>query len=315
MGGGIAMRAAAKAAGMGAFTTRFRGGDNPVVSVARRTALSSVANSGEDIKLVINSKNDVESVEKPLLDDWEFAGEEEDELFMDPGEPSLPRLVFGGVPTIQEATQATDDLKFALQQTYLSTNATYGQQSSDSENVVAGPDVASQNVVPHSPTNHAMQAFRLFNDSPSARTVVASIASDPNVWNAVLQNADLVDYLQTQRTETDPHVEVVLPETDPMVNHSSDESSETGDSKSGPGKGFMEYVVDVKQKISVTVVGMMNSLSDTFQSFFGGLGKDEFTVNHDGTAAISAEKAVIGASLMGLAIMVISVVVLKRPAL
>lgn len=75
----------------------------------------------------------------------------------------------------------------------------------------------------------------------------------------------------------------------------------------------MDYVEDIKQKVTVTVVGMMNSLSDTFQSLFGGSSKDGgVTVNPDGTAGISMEQTLIGSSLMGLAILVIGVVVAKR---
>lgn len=92
-----------------------------------------------------------------------------------------------------------------------------------------------------------------------------------------------------------------------------DEKTEaTGEPKAESGKGFMDYVEEIKQKISVTVVDMMNSLADTLQSFFGGSPKDGVSVNPDGTAGINMEQTVIGASLMGLAIMVISVVVLKR---
>lgn len=74
----------------------------------------------------------------------------------------------------------------------------------------------------------------------------------------------------------------------------------------------MDYMKDIKHKVTVTVVDMMNSLSDTFQTLFGGAPKGEFTVNPDGTAGISMEKTAIGATLMGLAIMVITVVITKR---
>lgn len=47
------------------------------------------------------------------LDDWELAGGEGD-LMMTSSEP-LPRVVFGAVPTFQEAKEATDELKDALE--------------------------------------------------------------------------------------------------------------------------------------------------------------------------------------------------------
>ncbi|KAI3810000.1 hypothetical protein L1987_19605 [Smallanthus sonchifolius] len=308
MGGGVAMRAAAKVAGIGILNGSLRGGENPVVSAARSVASVVSSSASDDLKLSIarDDRYANSSVEKAYDDDWELAGVE-DELFMEAGEP-MPRLVFGGAPSIQEAKQATSDLNYALEKTYLLPNATNGQGLSDSESVETKPCLVSETLVAPLPSKHAIQAFRLLNENPKAQNVVASIASDPNVWNAVLQNPDLVDFLQTHKTE------VVFPEMDSTVNDTSDETPEaTNESKSASGKGFMDYVEEIKQKITVTVVDMMNSLSDTFQTLFGGSSpKDGVTVNPDGTAGISMEQTAIGATLMGLAIMVISVVVLKR---
>ncbi|XP_071725843.1 uncharacterized protein [Rutidosis leptorrhynchoides] len=306
MGGGVAMRAAAKAAGIGVLNGGFRGSENPVVSAARQASRSIAASvvsssslSSDNSKLMINN-NDLKSsssIEKPI-DDWEFA---EDELFMEAGEP-MPRLVFGGAPTIQEAKQATSDLNFALEKTYLSSNATNGQNG----DVETEPCLVSETLVTPIASNQALQAFRLLNENPKAQSVVASIACDPNVWNAVLQNTELQEFLHTHNTD------VVFPEdTESKVNDWSPKPSE---SNFEPGKGIMDYVEDIKQKISVTVVEMVNSLSDTFQNIFGGSPKDVFNVNPDGAAEISVEKTAIGASLMGLAIMVIGLVLLKRPA-
>jgi len=308
MGGGVAMRAASKVAGIGVMNGSLRGGESPVVSAARRSVASVVSSSScgsDDLKLYVDNNDCNKSllVEKAGEEDWEFA---EDELFMEAGEP-VPRLVFGAVPSIQEAKQATLDLNYALEKTYLHPNATNGQKLSDSEYAETKSCLVSEKLVAPVPSKHAIQAFRLLNENPKAQSVVASIACDQNVWNAVLQNPDLVDFLQTHKTD------IVFPEMDSNVNDLSDETAEaTGESKSAAGKGFMDYVEDIKQKITVTVVDMMNTLSDTFQSLFGGGSKDGVTVNPDGTAGISMEQTAIGATLMGLAIMVISVVVLKR---
>ncbi|KAK9049439.1 hypothetical protein SSX86_031593 [Deinandra increscens subsp. villosa] len=118
MGVGVAMRAAAKVAGLGVMNGTLRGGENPVVTAARhatRFVASVVSSTSEDLKLTIagSNCNKNSSVEKPCDDDWEFAGGE-DELFMEAGEP-MPRIVFGGAPTIQEAKQATSDLNYALE--------------------------------------------------------------------------------------------------------------------------------------------------------------------------------------------------------
>ncbi|PWA58664.1 hypothetical protein CTI12_AA397760 [Artemisia annua] len=252
MGGGVAMRAAAKVAGMGVLNTGLRGSEHPVAAAARQ----------------------------------------------------LSRLVFGGVPSVQEAKEAACDLNHALEMTYLHPNAT----NPDVEHVETKSSLVSETLVTPSAPKGAIQAFRLLSENPQAQTVVASIASDPNVWSAVMQNPELVDFLHTHRT---------------VVKDASGVSSEAGESESSPGKGFMEYVEDVKQKINVTVedvkqkinvtvVDMMNTLSDTFQSLFCTSSKGGFVINPDGTAALTAENVAVGASLMGLAIMVITVVVLKR---
>ncbi|KAI3753852.1 hypothetical protein L2E82_25916 [Cichorium intybus] len=305
MGGGVAMRAAAKAATMGVFNGGLRGGES-VVSAARQAnrSVASVVSSSDDVKLAIanNDGKANSSVEKPY-DDWEFAGVE-DELFMETREP-MPRLVFGGAPTIQEAKQATSDLNDALEKTYLSSNATNGQllsALSDSDDADTKTCLVSESSV----SKHAIQAFKLLNESPAAQNVVASIACDPNVWTAVLKNEALVDFLESHQTS------VLFPEFDLNGKGFTDENSKESESKAESGKGFMDYIDDIKQKITVTVVDMMNSLSDTFQTLFGGAQKGEISVNPDGTAGISMEKSAIGATLMGLAIMVITVVVLKR---
>lgn len=69
--------------------------------------------------------------------------------------------------------------------------------------------------------------------------------------------------------------------------------------------------MDFVQKIKSTVVDMMSSLSGFFQSFFGGQGLGKVFVNPDGTAKVSAEN-VMEASFMGLAVMAIMVILMKR---
>ncbi|KAI3526787.1 hypothetical protein L1887_06050 [Cichorium endivia] len=95
---------------------------------------------------------------------------------MEAREP-MPRLVFGGAPTIQEAKQATYDLNDALEKTYLSSNATNGQllsALSDSEDADTKTCLVSESSV----SKHAIQALKLLNESPAAQNVVASISCD-----------------------------------------------------------------------------------------------------------------------------------------
>ncbi|CAK9142779.1 unnamed protein product, partial [Ilex paraguariensis] len=163
-------------------------------------------------------------------------------------------------------------------------------------------------------------------------TVVASIASDQNVWNAVLQNKALLEFIQSHKTDIDPGVKGSVAEADfqneqspksfddPGVKESVaeenfqneqspqsfDESSDLKESASG--NGFMDYL----QSIRLTVVDMMSNLSDYFQSFFGGSAGEKPSPNDDGSARTTCVDAAIGASVMGLVVMVIMVVVLKR---
>ena len=118
MGGGVAMRAAAKVAGMGVLNTGLRGSEHPVAAAARQVT-RTVASASDDLKLTLGGINDHENnsvVEKVVGsyddEDWEFA-DVVDDLFV--GDHQLPRLVFGGAPSMQEAKEAACDLNHALE--------------------------------------------------------------------------------------------------------------------------------------------------------------------------------------------------------
>lgn len=116
MGGG-AIRAAAKVAGITAATSGLRGlaaEHYPVSSATRRTASARTAASvAEEVKLV--ASNSEGGVQRPYLemDDWVLAGEEEEMVIR--AAEAMPRVVFGGVPTLQEAKEATSELTLALE--------------------------------------------------------------------------------------------------------------------------------------------------------------------------------------------------------
>lgn len=119
MGGGAAMRAAAsKVAGIGAGAVHggLRGATAvpPVEQSVRRPSMVPVSAILTSSKAT-STTADVATIQRPAweIDDWEFAGPGEDELVMTGGEP-LPRVVFTGVPSFQEAKEATVELKDAL---------------------------------------------------------------------------------------------------------------------------------------------------------------------------------------------------------
>ncbi|KAG8365019.1 hypothetical protein BUALT_Bualt18G0059400 [Buddleja alternifolia] len=308
MGGGGMMRAAAKVAGITVATGGLRGitAENyPVSSASRRAAslrpaaAAATATTTEDVKLVASkSQAGVE------IDDWVFAGGEE-EVMVVAGEP-MPRVVFGGVPTLQEAIEATSELTEALEKVYLSSSNSVGHEDhesisplSNSQVVETKACVTSETAVAPAVPAPAIMAFKFLHENSVAQNVVASIACDPNVWNAVLKNQELQGFLQSQSSSSS-----ACSDSESSAK-SFDISSDYADSE--PVGGFM----DIFQKIRTTVVDMMRSLSGYFQNFFGGQGVSRAYVNSDGTAKLSGD-TVMEASFMGLAIMAILVILLKR---
>lgn len=83
-------------------------------------------------------------------------------------------------------------------------------------------------------------------------------------------------------------------------------NNSAGDGKPGSAHGF----VDILEKIKGVVVDMMSGLSNFFVNLFGGKGADA-SANSNGAGGFSAN-TVMEASFMGLAVMAILVIVLKR---
>ncbi|WVZ04133.1 hypothetical protein V8G54_024939 [Vigna mungo] len=107
MGGGGAMRTAAKIAGIGVSKSGLRGStaalptEQSVRSASRSSSVAGVSAQGAKTAEVA-----------PLhaaspWDDWDFA---DDSDFV------APRMVFGSAPTFEEAKEATTELKDAIDQ-------------------------------------------------------------------------------------------------------------------------------------------------------------------------------------------------------
>lgn len=115
MGGGGAMRTAAKVAGFGVARSGFRGSptarpvEQSIRNASRQTSSAGVSSQGAKAAEVAP----LHTAASGDLTDWEFA--DEGDLFMAAGEP-VPRVVFGDVPTFQEAKEATTELKDAIDQ-------------------------------------------------------------------------------------------------------------------------------------------------------------------------------------------------------
>ncbi|KAF3649410.1 putative beta-glucosidase 41-like, partial [Capsicum annuum] len=116
--------------------------------------------------------SDVSPMQKVMaeFDDWEMAGGEE-KMMVSFGE-SLPRVLFSGAPSHQEATEATSDLKHAIEKVYLS-----GSANKDGGSCVSGSSlsphskacVVSETIVIKFALKHAIQAFRFLNETPAAQ--------------------------------------------------------------------------------------------------------------------------------------------------
>ncbi|XP_073145381.1 uncharacterized protein [Henckelia pumila] len=316
MGGG-AMRAAAKLTGVTVAAGGIRGikAEHLPMSSAKRgpfsvRAAATTISSGEEMKLVSSqSQNSCSEI-----DDWVYAGGEE-KVIMGAGEP-MPRVVFGGAPTLQEAKEATSELAVTLEKAYQSSCDSVGYGNS----VVAKHNLGSSlsnsqvecakacglsDIMAPAVTSPAVKAFRLLHESPAAQSVVASIACDPNVWTAVLQNPELQEFLHSQKTCLGLSDSVTC--ADHLENVSAKSIGDSSsDAESEPANGFEDFVL----KIKVKMADMMSNLSDFFQKIFGGKGTKIFA-NVGGTPGPSTEN-VIGASFLGLAIMAIVVILFKR---
>ncbi|CAN1154417.1 hypothetical protein LINPERHAP2_LOCUS20001 [Linum perenne] len=179
MGGGAAMRTAAKVAGIGVVNSGFRGAVSGL-----QPAEHSVRNASRPVSAVISSSSSTSSgtgvVQRPVweLDEWELAGGEEEELMLLESAEPKPRLVFGPPPTHQEAKEATSELKEALEKISLE-NPTHGVSIASvgfgerlglpvlttSELTGSKNCIASAAPVPE----NAMRAFKLLNESPAAQ--------------------------------------------------------------------------------------------------------------------------------------------------
>ncbi|XP_027344003.1 uncharacterized protein LOC113856400 [Abrus precatorius] len=220
------------------------------------------------------------------VDDWEVP--DAGEVAVEAGE-TVPTVVFGGVPSFQEAKVATTELKHALDKIYLSSNSAKcnGSSHSESEN----KSLVSEAITNPSPPNRALQAFQLLSESSEAQSVVASIACDPNIWNAIVQNPALQDFFQSQH------------------------SGGSLDQKVGMGMGVGELSLsdslNILHNVKLTVAEMVASVSNYFHNVFGFLTGHKSSASGN-TKANFMDPFTMGGTFMGLAVLVVMVIVLKR---
>ncbi|KAB2006118.1 hypothetical protein ES319_D11G320300v1 [Gossypium barbadense] len=206
------MRAVGKVVGVGIDNANARGAqstsrsaEHSIIRVAAPPSASSpiaVSSVGvPSVRLTTASANQKASLEH--VDDWELSGGiVEHEVALEgssdasgQGEP-IAGVLFGGVPSLEEAKEAIADLKDALDMVYLSPPP-YGDTARDSAvSLVSNPEETSKGCA--SAPKPAIQAFKLLSESADVQSVVSSIVADPNVRNAVLNNSAYMDFIQYQ---------------------------------------------------------------------------------------------------------------------
>ncbi|VAI78178.1 unnamed protein product [Triticum turgidum subsp. durum] len=153
---------------------------------------------------------------------------------------------------------------------------------------------------------HVVQAFTLLKSSPEAQSVVASLASDKNVWDAVLKNERVMEFYKSHQQ--------TLVNTFPEGTDSSDsvESPEKFEEASPeyalPTASPLSDFVDNAKK---TMMEMVDNITNFFQDLFHNPAEAEARPGSSSKKPSFAEMAA-GGSFMALAMAVILVVLFKR---
>ncbi|KAK7262679.1 hypothetical protein RJT34_30254 [Clitoria ternatea] len=316
MGGGGAMRTAAKIATIGVGKSSLRGSPGSLPTD------KSVRNTSRHVSVAgVSSSQGAKAAEVAPLhaaapwDDWEFA---------DDGEVDMPRVLFGSVPSFDEAKEATSELKEAIDKIYLSPNSSQSDWASPHGQVSVLPpfhepvnkSCVLEAIYPSVP-NHAIQAFQLLSTSSEAQSVVASIACDPNVWKAVMENPAVNNFFQSQQTVADFEEK----KTTERVEICSDCASEVGETpekmealhECHRGIGSFDFMCAL-QKLKLTVTELVSRVSGFLQNIFpiADTVREKFSASGNPKGNFMESKTFLGGTFMGLAVLVIMVILSKR---
>ncbi|RCV46058.1 hypothetical protein SETIT_9G502000v2 [Setaria italica] len=259
---GGSIRAAAKAAMIGGYRS---------AAYMRRAVIPS-SNSSSSSSAADNRK-----ASTLVADDWVIPDRE----------------VFGPVPTHEEAMAATLDLSEAFEIAKAESHTAdldtpkkhFSITDQDNHAKVAQQIALPQSVesetpqvVVHSETSkkednyenllaasgtpgRVVQAFTLLHENPEAQDVVASLASDKNVWDAVMKNEKVLKFYKTYESK--------LSQCSSAASSVSGDEAEDGDAASvqstdlRPSTG--ESVKDYLEKIRALVFEMVTNLSNMMQ--------------------------------------------------
>ncbi|XP_040250273.1 uncharacterized protein [Aegilops tauschii subsp. strangulata] len=235
------------------------------------------------------------------VDDWEFADwRSESASEADVAVVGGPRLVFAP-PSREEAEEATAELREAIDRVYFKETPVEVVKEHDQELSKLGADA----LIPAMP-GHVVQAFTLLKSSPEAQSVVASLASDKNVWDAVLKNERVMEFYKSHQQ--------TLVNTFP-------EGTDSTDSVESPEKfeeASPEYALPTASPLSdfvdnakKTMMEMVDNITNFFQDLFHNPAEAEAGPGSSSKKPSFAEMAA-GGSFMALAMAVILVVLFKR---
>ncbi|RYQ97061.1 hypothetical protein Ahy_B08g093051 [Arachis hypogaea] len=290
MGGGAAIRSATKVAG------GFNGLSSQVAEHSLRNAARHVPEALSSPPPLLAMAGDVAPVYSSApwdLDDWVVAN-------VDNTEPNAERVVFGTVPSFEEAKAAASELKSAVEKIYLCGSCSRSECSSPhsgSQASWASPHINDNHSYvnhettisfPSVPINAFHQAFHLLSSNPEAH----------DFFKSSLYEAAGVEEGLTHNEETEK-----LPDSD-------------------LGNVLVDYMSTMLNKASITVAEMVTSMSSYVKNTFRPI-SDEKSCDHafgiTTTTTTTAKgnnfmnpTVTMGGTFMGLAMLVMIVVLLKR---
>ncbi|MQL97717.1 hypothetical protein Taro_030418 [Colocasia esculenta] len=374
MGGGM-MRTAAKAVAAGGFRVAHAPRiDLAAAAGARRSARpppSAVAVPGQVAEgaplLYAASSN-----RSAPIEGWEVVVRDEEELF-DALQPAPPaRLVFGPVPTLEEAKEATSDLKDAVEKLYFTPTASGLESFSVAAKSVLPESSCLESmdaknkcvaIIPSMP-RHVVQAFSLLQGCPEAQViillltflrwsvaahelildfgefvslrarrgkemktmvicfpvkelvsdprplvqdVVASLASDKSVWDAVMKNEKVMEFYKTHQINSPPVETSRYQEESVSEDGKCTDSSVVEEAPPSSQNGFTGFVKSIKVKVTEVVNGLSDFFSDLFKDLMGTTETKEATASEGSHFNMG-----VGASFFALAVAAILVILVRR---
>ncbi|XP_028795403.1 uncharacterized protein LOC114750929 [Neltuma alba] len=208
------------------------------------------------------------------LDECDF--DRDDALITEAGEPT-PRQVFGYVPSFEEAKAATLELKNAFDGDYPSSESSVCEGSTGSEVPVQSPllpGTETKSRLIEAISNRLMQkhlfrqACELLSTNPKALDIIASLASNPNVLDAIMQDPLVKDCLQSHQPAARIESEE-SPETLEKLHHS--------DQKDNKRSGFAASMKERVQNFMGAATGKVSNVSKYFTNRLFGSSEAENT--------------------------------------